>query len=93
MPRDVGALCLEGLSAWDEPPDRDRPEPVVAHDRCQDDDGAGRSRPAAESSCSDRRGREEDRDLGRDVVVVDRALSVDRREQVQGKLRYEGDEQ
>src|SRR2546430_15919599 len=47
VPGDMGALCLEGLSAWDEPPDRDRPEPVVAYDPCQDDARAHRSPPAA----------------------------------------------
>ena len=93
VPGDLGGFCLKGRPAGDESPEGDRPQPVVAHDRGQDDNGGARPRPASEPSCSDRGCREQDRNLGSDVVVVDRALRIDRREQVQRELRHEGDEQ
>ena len=93
VPADVGAPCLQGLAAGYESPQGHRPQQVVAREGCEHGDRGGGSRPAPEPSRPDRGGSEENRNLGGNVVIVDRALCVDRREQIEHKLGDERDQQ
>ena len=90
--RHVGALCLESRAAGDESPERNRSERVVRDERGEHRGRPGHPGPAPEPAEPDCRCREQDRDLARDVVEVDRLLRVDGREQVERELRDERDE-
>ena len=81
---------LKRLPAREMPPARDRPEPVVADERREDDEHCDRYSPTAESLGPEDRGDHERWDETRRVVKVDRRLGRRRRQEIDRKLRERG---